>query len=218
MSSLLNPLELCFFVFVFFLNLTKSTNQSLRPLSSDCTQCNCIFSPHFHFPSLICMYFAVVVLICVVLCYRRSEVPGGGPGLEGIRGGGEPMPISGSCVNRKPCRRRRCQWQRTYLTGVWTPQQNIQMQQVSWQQQGEGTAWPDETGCTIRWMSDWGGGRLKLHWAILFIFYFFAGVCSVLKRFNPSKASPLLMSCWQFTDWQHWLQLPACVCKNVCTS
>lgn len=35
--------------------------------------------------------------------YRRSDVPGGSPGLEGISGGGEPMPISGSCVNRKPC-------------------------------------------------------------------------------------------------------------------
>ena len=28
--------------------------------------------------------------------YRRSEVPGGGPGLDGINGGGEPIPISGS--------------------------------------------------------------------------------------------------------------------------
>lgn len=54
------------------------------------------------------MYFIIeapVVCICECGCYRRSEVPGGGPGLEGISGGGDPMPISGSCVNRKPCRR-----------------------------------------------------------------------------------------------------------------
>lgn len=36
--------------------------------------------------------------------YRRKEAPGGGPGLDGIKGGGEPMPMSGSWVNRNPCR------------------------------------------------------------------------------------------------------------------
>jgi len=41
-------------------------------------------------------------------CYRCSAVPGGGPGLEGINGGGEPMPISGSWVKRKPCRGHKC--------------------------------------------------------------------------------------------------------------
>lgn len=36
--------------------------------------------------------------VCVFVCvlYRRTEVTGGSPGLEGIRGGGDPMPISGS--------------------------------------------------------------------------------------------------------------------------
>lgn len=37
------------------------------------------------------------------MSYRRSEVPDGGPALEGISGGGGPIPISGSCVKRKPC-------------------------------------------------------------------------------------------------------------------
>ena len=33
--------------------------------------------------------------------YRLREVPGGG--LGGMRGGGEPKPMSGSWVNLKPC-------------------------------------------------------------------------------------------------------------------
>lgn len=45
--------------------------------------------------------FRACVFVCVV--YRRIEVPGGGSGLEGTSGGGDPMPISGSWVNRKPC-------------------------------------------------------------------------------------------------------------------
>lgn len=68
------------------------------------------------------MYFiikAAIVCICECGCYRRSEVPGGGPGLEGIRGGGDPMPISGSCVNRKPCRSYKCHLD-IYLATIWT--------------------------------------------------------------------------------------------------
>lgn len=51
--------------------------------------------------------------------YRRSEVPGGGPGLEGISGGGEPIPISGSWVNRKPCTSHKYDLD-VYLTSIWT--------------------------------------------------------------------------------------------------
>lgn len=47
-----------------------------------------------------CMY--VLLLECGG--YRRIEATGGGPGLDGIKGGGEPMPMSGSWVNRNPCR------------------------------------------------------------------------------------------------------------------
>lgn len=68
------------------------------------------------------MYFIVeapVVCICECGCYRRSEVPGGGPGLEGISGGGDPMPISGSCVNRKPCRSHKFHLD-IYLATIWT--------------------------------------------------------------------------------------------------
>lgn len=155
------------FFFLLFLNLSKSTNQSLRPAFTDCT---CIFFPHFHFPT--CMYFAVVALSCVVLCYRRSEVPGGGPGLEGIRGGGEPMPISGSCVNRKPCRRRGCKWQKTYLSGVWTPQLHNKIYRSNKsadnnkekEQHGQVKRAVQSDGCLIR-----GGGGAD--WSFLFVFF-----------------------------------------------
>lgn len=62
----------------------------------------------FTFTSVVVVYICVSMCVCVCLYYRRTEVPGGGPGLEGISGGGDPMPISGSWVNRKPCKSHKC--------------------------------------------------------------------------------------------------------------
>lgn len=74
------------------------------------------------------------------VCYRRSEVPGGGPGLEGISGGGDPMPISGSWVNRKPCKSHKCNYRnilKSYLDSAVTVQ-NVPVQQVREEQTREG--------------------------------------------------------------------------------
>lgn len=166
------------------------------------------------------MYFAIVVLICAVLCYRRSEVPGGGPGLEGIRGGGEPMPISGSCVNRKPCRRRRCKWQKTYLTSVWTPQLHNKIYRCDKsannkekEQHGQMKRAVQSDGCLI-----WGGAthRLKQHRAIFFFFFLLVCVQS-----SNTLIRTKLLPCWWAVD-NSQTDSTNCssqrVCKNVCTS
>lgn len=136
------------------------------------------------------MYF-VVVLICVVLCYRRNDVPGGGPGLEGIRGGGEPMPISGSCVNRKPCRRRRCKWQKTYLTGDKSVDNNKEKEQhgqMKWAVKSD--------GCLIR-----GGKKKKQIEAapgnFLFCFVLFLLVC---VKYSNALIPAKLLPCWWAVD------------------
>lgn len=44
----------------------------------------------------------VTVLMKLHRSYRRTDAPGGAPVRADIRGGGEPKPMSGSCVNLKP--------------------------------------------------------------------------------------------------------------------
>lgn len=148
------------------------------------------------------MHSTIVVLICVVLCYRRSEVPGGGPGLEGIRGGGEPMPISGSCVNRNPCRRRTCKWQKTYLTSVWTPQPHNKIYRCN--KSADNNKEKEQHGQMKRAAQSDGSligrgrkNRLKLHWAIFYLFIYFLLVCvQSSNALIPAK----LLPCWWAVD------------------
>lgn len=161
------------------------------------------------------MCFAVVVLICVVLCYRRSEVPGGGPGREGIRGGGEPMPISGSCVNRKPCRRRRCKWQKTYLTSVWTPQLHHKIYRCNKsadnnkekEQHGQMKRAVQSEGCLIR-----RRGEKKQIEAAPGNFFFFLLVC--VQSSNALIPAKLLPCRWAVDNSQ--TDSTNCSSQHVC--
>lgn len=94
----------------------------------------------------------------------------------------------------------------TYLNHIWTLQWQCTMYQSNKSvrsKRGKGK-WTNtdkwgglENQMTVRWEQN-KRNREKLQEAILF-----GAVCSVLNRFNPCKASPLLISCRQFTDWQH---------------